>query len=48
MDKKRDFLEIMQIACDDICKYRNELSQEELEGKCEKCPLAINLNSKLK
>lgn len=48
MKKNRDYLEIMQIACDEICKYVGKLEQEELEKQCENCPLAINLNSKLK
>lgn len=47
MNKNRDYLEIMQVACDDICKYRDKLNQEDLEEKCNECPLAKIVNSKI-
>ena len=43
--KEKDFSEIMQVACDEICKFVNESpSQEELDKICEKCPLAKVVN----
>ena len=39
--------EIMQIACDDICRYRKDITQEELEVICESCPLDKKLKEVL-
>lgn len=35
-----DLSNIMQIACDLICKYPEDLTEEELTEKCEICQLA--------
>jgi len=44
----QEYVDIMQVACDDICKFRNILVQEKLEKKCEECPLAKILNNTIK
>lgn len=43
MKNNCDYLEIMQIACDEICKYVGGLKQEDLEEKCKDCPLVKKL-----
>lgn len=40
-DKK--YIDIMEIACDEMCKHSN-LDKESLDEKCDDCPLAKKVN----
>lgn len=44
--KNRDYLEIMQIVCDEICMHAQQLKQEDLDEQCEHCPLVKIINFK--
>ena len=40
--------DIMQFACDEICKWPGEWCEDELEERCGKCRLAVMVHLSVK
>lgn len=44
-DIRRLIDETAQVVCDRICRYPYELSQSDLDKKCNDCPFDMKINA---